>query len=82
MFFSNVRPKGKHLVSNTIVGRVDKAEKNVKNFFRVRCFTRLFVGLIQAILAKKQLPNSRKTPWTIQKTVLQGYLGIFTNLGP
>ena len=28
------------------LGRVDKAEKKVKIFFRVRCFTRLFVGLI------------------------------------
>ena len=65
-----------------MIGRVDKAEKNVKIFFSVRCFTQLFVGLIQAILAKKQLPTKKITPGTLQKTVLQGYLGIFTNLGP
>ena len=72
-----VKKQKKHLY----IGRVDKAEKNVKNFFRVWCFTRLFIGLIQAILAKKQLPK-KITPGTLQKTVLQGYLGIFTNLGP
>ena len=51
------------------VGRVDKAEKIVKILFGVWCFTRLLVGLIQAILAKNQLSMKKFTPGTLQKTV-------------